>query len=85
MRLRWESAIVWTGACVAVLATARLGLWQLDRGSQQSTQMREQAQRSEMPPLVVPQLARSAAEASMQWHRLVTVRGRWLHRQTIFR
>jgi surfeit locus 1 family protein len=84
MRLRWESAIVWIGACVAVFATARLGLWQLDRASHQTTLAHEQAQRSEQPMLTTPQLARSAAEASMQWHRRVALSGRWLHRQTLF-
>lgn len=84
MRLRWESAIIWTGACVAVLATARLGMWQLGRAAEQTTLLHEQAQRSEMPALAAPQLARSAAEASMQWHRRVTLTGRWLYRQTLF-
>jgi surfeit locus 1 family protein len=84
MRLRWDSAIVWIGACVAVLATARLGLWQLDRASEQTALAQEQSQRSVQPVLTAPQLARSAAEASTQWHRRVALSGRWLHRQTVF-
>lgn len=76
--------MVWIGACVAVLATARLGLWQLDRAAEQTALLREQSQRSEMPALAAPQLARSSAEASMQWHRRVTLSGRWLHQQTLF-
>jgi surfeit locus 1 family protein len=84
MRLRWDSAIVWIGACVAVLATARLGLWQLDRASEQTALAQEQSQRSVQPVLTAPQLARSAAEASTQWHRRVALSGRWLHRQAVF-
>jgi surfeit locus 1 family protein len=84
MRPRWESAIVWIGAGVAVLATARLGLWQLDRASQQTALTHEQAQRSEQAVLTAQQLARSTAEASAQWHRRVALNGRWLHRHSVF-
>lgn len=84
MRLRWESALVWIGAGMAVLATARLGLWQLDRAAQQTALTHEQTQRSGQPMLAAPQLARSAAEASTQWHRRVALTGRWLHRHTVY-
>lgn len=84
MHLRWESAIVWIGACVAVLATARLGLWQLDRAAQQTALAHEQTQRSALPVLAASQLARSTEEASIQWHRRVALTGRWLHRHTVF-
>lgn len=79
-----RAALVWLAAIVAVAATVRLGLWQLDRAAQKAALAAGQVERAAMPPLPAAALARRASEAEAQWHREITVSGRWLAEHTLY-
>lgn len=79
-----RGALVWLAAAVAVAATVRLGLWQLDRAAQKAALAAGQAERAAMPTLAATALARVATEAEAQWHREITVSGRWLQEHTLY-
>jgi surfeit locus 1 family protein len=81
--LRPSDALVWLGALVAVAATARLGVWQLDRAAQKTRIERAVGERAPMPPLRAEQLARRPDEVDAQLHRRVGVAGRWLPQHTV--
>jgi surfeit locus 1 family protein len=84
MTVASRGVLVWLAAAAAVAATVRLGLWQLDRAAQKTALAAGQAERAAMPPLPAQALARSPAEAAAQWHRQVTVTGRWMPQHTLF-
>jgi surfeit locus 1 family protein len=84
MTVAGRGVLVWLAAAAAVAATVRLGLWQLDRAAQKTALAAGQAERAAMPPLPAQALARSPAEAAAQWHRQVTVTGRWMPQHTLF-
>lgn len=84
MTSRARDALVWLAAALAVAATVRLGFWQLDRAARKTALVAGQAERAAMPPLSAAALARRASEAEMQWHRQVTVAGRWLAQYTLY-
>lgn len=84
MRISRDAALIWLGAAMAVTATVRLGLWQLDRAAQKSAWMHDEAQRARLPALASDELARTPELAAAQWHRQVTVSGTWLSQQTLF-
>jgi surfeit locus 1 family protein len=84
MKERAPAWLVWLGVLVAVAATARLGLWQLDRAAQKTAIERSLAERAQMPTLAGDQLARSAGALAPQLHRRITVTGRWLSRHTMY-
>lgn len=71
---RW---IVLLAAVALVLATARLGWWQLDRAGQKTALQRILDTRQALPPLSGDELAREAAAVDAQLHRSVRLRGRW--------
>ncbi len=75
--------LMWLGVIVAVTATARLGLWQLDRAAQKTRLERAVSERARLPPLAQNQLARAAAAVDAQLHRRVVVAGRWLAPSTV--
>jgi surfeit locus 1 family protein len=76
--------LVWLGVIVAVTATARLGLWQLDRAAQKTALERSLAERQQMPALAGDELARDAEGLAAQLHRRIVVTGRWLQRHTVY-
>ncbi|HEU5294993.1 MAG TPA: SURF1 family protein [Burkholderiaceae bacterium] len=76
--------LVWLGAVVAILATARLGFWQLDRAAQKTAIAQSWRERASAPPLSGPELPRDAAGLAAKAYRRVTVEGRWLSRQTLY-
>lgn len=78
MRVTRHPGLVWLAAAIAVAATARLGIWQLDRAAQKTALQQERQQREDLPPITAAQLARSAQDAQAQHHRRVTLGGRWL-------
>jgi surfeit locus 1 family protein len=76
--------IVLIAALVAVAATARLGVWQLQRAAQKESLQRSLDVRSALPALAAAALADTAAAAADQYDRRVVLRGRWLPSATVF-
>jgi len=72
------------GAVVAIAATARLGLWQLDRAAQKTAITEAWRERARLAPLASSELPRDTAGLAAQLHRRVVVEGRWLPRQTLY-
>ena len=70
--------IVLLAALAAALATARLGVWQLDRAAQKIALHDARQARGVLPPLDAPALARTAQKAAEQAHRRVRLEGTWL-------
>lgn len=82
MRLR--PLIVLLAAVAGALATARLGLWQLDRAAQKIELHGALLARGALPPLDASTLARSADTAAEQQHRRVVLQGRWLPQHSVY-
>jgi len=76
--------LLWLGVVVGVGATARLGVWQLDRAAQKTAIERALSERAHLPALAADALARDAAALAPQLHRHVTVSGRWMASRTIY-
>lgn len=83
-RERLRRAVVLVAALVAVVVTARLGVWQLDRAAQKTALQRAIDERAALPPLAGDALAVSADAAAAQHHRRVVLRGRWLSEHTVY-
>jgi surfeit locus 1 family protein len=81
--LRPSDWLMWLGVIVAVAATARLGLWQLDRAAEKTRLEDALNERASLPPLAPDQLARRADAVDAQLHRRVVVTGRWLEAHTV--
>lgn len=62
--------------------TARLGLWQLDRGAQKQALQAQIEQRATLPPLDPVELARGRHDAEAQQQRRLTLRGQWMPEAT---
>jgi len=73
---------------VAALAgsavTARLGLWQLDRGRQKDALQAELDSRRVLPPLPPAELARTEEQAAVQHFRPVLIVGRWQREHVVY-
>jgi surfeit locus 1 family protein len=80
-RRRWMVAVA-TG--VAMLVTARMGLWQLDRAAQKLALQAAIEGASQASPLEQAALARDVDAAQRQMYRPVTLHGRWLADQTVY-
>jgi surfeit locus 1 family protein len=78
---RW---IILFAALALAGLTARLGLWQLDRAAQKERLQSAIDSRRALPPLEADGLARDEAQAFVQHHRLVELRGRWQPQHTVF-
>jgi len=76
--------LVWLSAVVVIAATARLGLWQLDRAGQKTAIVRAWQERADLPPLAGSELPRQAVDVAAQAYRRVVVEGRWLAGQTLY-
>lgn len=80
---RWVVALA---SLVSVLVTSNLGMWQLSRAAQKEALVSARQARAAMPPVSAAEMA--DALAAMNWeplhHRLVTVRGRWVDRGTVY-
>ena len=79
-----RSWIVLLAAVAAALATARLGVWQLDRAAQKTALHDALLARGALPALDVTQLAHSPQAAGEQQHRRVVLEGRWLGARSIY-
>jgi surfeit locus 1 family protein len=75
--------IVLLAALAAVLATARLGLWQLDRAAQKIEVHDARQARTALPPLDAAGLARTPQAAAEQAHRRVLLEGNWLKQHSV--
>lgn len=83
-RLTLRAAIVLLAAVVAALATARLGLWQLQRAAQKTALHDALRATDALPALDAAALARSADAVPPQLHRRVRLEGRWLDAHSIY-
>ncbi len=79
-----RSLILLLAALVSALATARLGLWQLDRAAQKTGLHESQIARGALPALQMAQLASSPKGAVEQQHRRVVLEGRWLATHSVY-
>lgn len=69
---------------LAAALAARLGLWQLDRAAVKAQLQARMLQRAAEPPLPEAALARDLAQAELQHHRIIRVRGHWMSRHTVY-
>lgn len=76
--------VVLLATLAAVVLTARLGWWQLDRAAQKSARSALLQARNALPPLPPAELARTPAEVEAQHWRHATLSGRWLSAHTVF-
>ena len=79
-RLRWF--VVTLAALAAALATARLGLWQLDRAAQKTALAAAIDERARLPALEAAAALEAPLDAIV--HRQVRLRGQWLETRTIW-
>jgi len=69
---------------LAAALAARLGLWQLDRAAVKAQLQARMLKRAAEPPLPEAALSRDPAQAELQHHRLIRVRGQWMSRHTVY-
>ena len=79
-----QRAIVLLAALALAAATARLGVWQLDRAAQKNALQAAIDTRRALPPLREVELARTATEAAAQHHRPAQLDGQWVQGATWF-
>jgi surfeit locus 1 family protein len=79
-----QRIIVLLAAVALAAATARLGVWQLDRAAQKTTLQAALDSRRALPPLPAAELATEPMAAAAQHHRAITVVGRWLPASTVY-
>jgi surfeit locus 1 family protein len=84
MNVRPASWLVWLGVVVAMAATARLGLWQLDRAAQKTAIGQAWRERAQLEPLPSSQLKREPTDMATSLHRRIVIEGRWLPRSTLY-
>jgi surfeit locus 1 family protein len=83
MNARWRSAAVWLAAIVAIVLTARLGVWQLDRAEQKLAWQRLADKQRAMQPLDAVALPVLPERVPALVHRAVSLRGRWIAERTV--
>jgi len=81
---RKRALVVAAVTLLGVIATARLGVWQLDRAAQKEALQQQLEQRAALPTLRITELAAQPGQALQQYYRRVEAEGRWLHRATVF-
>lgn len=69
---------------IGAAATARLGLWQLDRAGQKEALQQSIDTRALLPPVDASMLADTTDALAAQQDRLTTVRGHWVPAATVF-
>jgi surfeit locus 1 family protein len=84
MRVRPAGWLVWLGVLVAAAATARLGMWQLDRAAQKAAIGQAWQERAQLDPLSASALPRELGALTAQLHRRIVIEGRWLPPQTLY-
>jgi surfeit locus 1 family protein len=78
-----REAILLVATLAGLAATARLGIWQLDRAAQKTQLQAELDQRGQLPPLTLAELAATDTEAQAQLHRRASISGTWLPGHTV--
>lgn len=81
---RRRRLIVLAAALLALLLTARLGVWQLARAAEKEALQALLEQRGREATLPAEALADTEAAAADQRYRRVTLRGRWIAGRTVF-
>ena len=79
-----QRLIIAIAALAAVLSTARLGAWQLDRAAQKQAAQALLDARAALPPLSPAQLSTTREAATEQHYRAVQLAGRWLAAHTVY-
>ena len=82
--LNGSRIILLLAAAAGVLATGRLGVWQLDRAAQKIALHDALLRQQDLPPLTLPELARGAAASASQRYRAVVLQGSWLAPATVY-
>jgi len=82
--LNGSRTILLLAAVAGVLATGRLGLWQLDRAAQKIALHDAMQRQRELPPLAQAEAPRDATTAAAQLHRAVRLTGSWLPAATVY-
>ena len=81
---RRRAVVVLLATCIGVAATARLGVWQLDRAAQKQALQQALDTRGQLPAVEATGLADTVAAAADQHYRRVEVRGHWVSAATVF-
>ena len=81
---RQRRVVVAVAALAMAALTARLGVWQLDRGHQKMALQQALTERGSLPPLDAAALPRDAEAAALMHHRTVRLHGRWLAERTVY-
>jgi surfeit locus 1 family protein len=81
---RQRAIIVLLATVVGVAATARLGLWQLDRAAQKQALQQALDTRALLPPVDAAGLADTTDALVAQQHRPTVIRGHWVPAATVF-
>jgi surfeit locus 1 family protein len=86
MSVAWSRSrlIVMLAAALAMLLTARLGWWQVERGRAKQALADAIALRAAQAPLPQAELAGTAETAAAQHHRRIELSGRWLNAHTVY-
>jgi surfeit locus 1 family protein len=84
MALKRQRSVVLLAAAVAVLGTARLGWWQLDRAAQKTAAQEALTRQQALPALGVAELPSDAAAAAQLQHRAVQLQGQWRADLTVY-
>ncbi|MEF7614775.1 SURF1 family protein [Aquincola sp. MAHUQ-54] len=84
MRVHRRRLVAAIAALLAVVLTARLGFWQVDRAAEKTALQSAIDDRGAQPPLPAEALARTPAEADSQYHRRVQLTGRWAAASTVY-
>ncbi|MFO1273830.1 MAG: SURF1 family protein [Rubrivivax sp.] len=79
-----RALLLLVAAVAGSAVTARLGLWQLDRGHQKDAVQAELDSRRVLPPLPAAELARTEAQAKGQHWRAIEIEGRWVRQHTVY-
>jgi surfeit locus 1 family protein len=82
--MRRSPALVAIAAVALIALTARLGWWQLDRAAQKLAVESAMQARHDLPTLDASALARTADQATQQYHRAVRLVGRWDGAHTLY-
>ena len=82
--MKLQPLIVLLAALAGALATARLGVWQLDRATQKTALHEAMLARGALPPLDAATLAHRREAVEAQQHRRVVLEGRWAGRHGIY-